>query len=79
MANPNGVIQQSMHAARQESPFPEGQNPRINVTSTVGSNIQRNSIMQGSVRGLLSRHEGPIQHTPRGVAAALVKNKNHIF
>lgn len=71
IANPNGAIQQSMYMARQESPQPEGHISRNNVTSTVGtSSQQRNSIMQTSYRGGLSRHEGPIQHAPRGVAAA---------
>ncbi|ODN05930.1 Autophagy-related protein 9A [Orchesella cincta] len=69
MLNPNAMnVEQSMYVGTQQEQT-ESQTFR-NATSSFPSQ-QRNSLMQGSFRGVLSRHEGPLQHTPRGVAAAL--------
>lgn len=69
LANANGAVQQSMYAGASASPPPPPDLEPYSFKTAVGSH-QRNSMMQASVRGVLSRHEGPLQHTPRGVAAA---------
>lgn len=75
MANQQGLAnQQSMYGhgsqtnQTQQNEVGEPQSPRVNTT--ISDSQQRNSLMQGSYRGVLSRHEGPLYHTPRGVAAA---------
>jgi len=62
-------VEQSLFAAQQQSEQQSESQTFRNATSSI-PNQQRNSMMQASFRGVLSRHEGPLQHTPRGVAAA---------